>query len=92
MKSEFHTSNNHTCVFNAPFDSKHHSTYKISAIGKLTVAAQAFLCDEAPLSGKDVVECVDRLLLENGMSPFGAKIVFFSLKSLINISTFCLFD
>jgi len=46
-------------------------------IVKLIVAAQAFLCDEAPLSGKDVVECVDRLLLENGMSPFGAKIVFF---------------
>jgi hypothetical protein len=31
-------------------------------------AAQAFLCDEAPLSGKDVVECVDRPLHENGMS------------------------
>ena len=44
---------------NAPFDAKHHS--RVSAIGKLTVAAQAFLWDEAPLSGKDVVECVDRL-------------------------------
>ena len=48
-----------TAQLNAPFDAKHHS---VSAIGKLTVAAQAFLWDEAPLSGKDVVECVDRLL------------------------------
>ena len=53
----------------------------------LTVAAQAFLCDKAPLSGKDVVECVDRLLLENGMSPFGAKIVFVSQLGLS--TSFC---
>ena len=47
-----------TAHLNAPFDAKHHS---VSTIGKLTVAAQAFLCDKAPLSGKDVGECVDRL-------------------------------
>ena len=62
-----------TAHLNAPFDAKHHS---VSTIGKLTVATQAFLCDKAPLSGIGVVECVDRLLLENRMSPFGAKIVF----------------
>ena len=73
-----------TAHLNAPFDAKHHS---VSTIGKLTVAAQAFLCDEAPLSGKDVVECVDRLLLENGMSPFGAKIVFVSQLGLS--TSFC---
>ena len=49
-----------TAHLNAPYDAKHHS--RVSAIGKLTVAAQAFLWHEAPLSGKDVVECVDRLL------------------------------
>ena len=37
------------------------STYRVSAIGKLTIAAQAFLWGEAPMSGKDVVECVERL-------------------------------
>jgi len=56
-----------TAHLNAPFYAKHHSTYRVSAIGKLIVAAQAFLSDVAPLSGKDVVECFVRLLLENGM-------------------------
>ena len=43
-----------------------------------------FFWDEPHKSGKDVVECVDRLLLENGISPFGAKIVFVSQPGLFS--------
>ena len=34
------------------FDTKHHSTYRVSTLGKLTIAAEAFLWDEAPMPGK----------------------------------------
>ena len=56
-----HMSKNCTSMFNTPCDAKHHSTYRVSAIGMLSIAAEAFLWDKAPLSGKDVVKCVERL-------------------------------
>ena len=51
-------------LFKVPFDTKPHSTCGISArsaLGKLIMAAEAFVWDEAPMSGKDVVECVEKL-------------------------------
>ena len=71
-------------LFKVPFDTKPHSTCGISAplaLGKLIMAAEAFLWDEAPMSGKDVVECVEKLfqnLTGNRNVPFGGKIMVFS--------------
>ena len=61
MESEFHTHEQQLHI------SMLLLMQNITRFRQLAVA-QAFLCDEAPLSGKDIVECVDRLLLENGMS------------------------
>ena len=37
--------------------------YRVFALGKLTIVAEAFIWDEAPMSGKVVVECFERLFL-----------------------------
>ena len=50
--------------------------------GKLIAQADAILWDEAPMSGKDVVNCVDRLLrglTGNWHVPFGGKVVVFGI-------------
>ena len=61
MGSEYHAHKQllHISV-QCSLDAKHHCmgelTYRVSAIGKLTIAAQAFLWNKAAMSGKDVVE------------------------------------
>ena len=51
-----------------------------SQLGKLLKSIDAIIWDEAPMSGKHVVDCVDRLLrglTGNTSLPFGGKIVVF---------------
>jgi hypothetical protein len=49
------TSKDCTCLFNVPFGAKYHSTYRVSALGKHTFSAEAFLWGKALVSGKNVV-------------------------------------
>ena len=43
-------------MFNIPFAIKHYSTNRVSAFEKLTIAVEAFLWEEASMSGNNVVE------------------------------------
>ena len=70
-------------AFKVPLQVMPDSTCSITArsqAGKILLQSEVILWDEAPMSGKDVVDCVDRLL--RGLTkkhhlPFGGKTVVF---------------
>ena len=69
--------------FRVPIEILPHSSCSLDARstqGKSLIASEAILWDEAPMSGKDVVECVERLLRDltgNRNLLFGGKIFVF---------------